>query len=315
MPNLIKKVQNTIFEHNLFPRGSKIILACSGGPDSTALLEIFSRLQKKYDLELVIAHVNYNLRGQDSRKDEAFIKKLALKYNLTLKILTPLLQSRAAEDSLRKIRYDFFEKIRQELNFDFIAVGHTLDDQVETFLMRIIRGSGLAGLSAISYKNNAIIRPLLNISKAEILNYLKKNKLSYRIDRTNLESDYLRNKIRNQLIPILEKNYNPKVKTTIFNSIKSIQEDFDFLEKISNKEFKKNKNLSVKSILSVHPSLQKRLLLLAIAESKNSLKNISSSHIRELLKILKSTKSKGQIVVFQGLKITRKGDKLTIEKI
>ncbi|HRZ95006.1 MAG TPA: tRNA lysidine(34) synthetase TilS [Candidatus Moranbacteria bacterium] len=314
MPNLIKKVQNTIFEHNLFPHGSKIILACSGGPDSSALLDILSKLRKKYDLELVIAHVNYSLRENDSKRDEKFVTNLSEKYDLKLFALNPKV-GKISEDSLRKIRYDFFEKIRRELNFNFIAVGHTLDDQVETFLMRIIRGSGLAGLSAISYKNNAIIRPLLNISKAEILNYLKKNKLSYRIDRTNLESDYLRNKIRNQLIPILEKNYNPKVKTTIFNSIKSIQEDFDFLEKISNKEFKKNKNLSVKSILSVHPSLQKRLLLLAIAESKNSLKNISSSHIRELLKILKSTKSKGQIVVFQGLKITRKGDKLTIEKI
>lgn len=315
MSNLIKKVQNTIFEHNLFPRGSKIVLACSGGPDSTALLEIFSRLQKKHALELVIAHVNYNLRGQDSRKDEKFIKKLALKYNLTLKILTPILQNRATEDSLRKIRYVFFEKTRRELDFDFIAVGHTLDDQVETFLIRVIRGSGLAGLSSISYKNNRVIRPLLNISKTEILNYLKKNKLSYRIDRTNLESNYLRNKIRNQLIPILEKNYNPKIKNTVFNSIESIQEDSDFLEKISKKEFQKNKNLSVKSILSLHPSLQKRLLLLAIAESKNSLKDISSSHIRELMKIIKSTKSKGQIVIFQGLKTTRKGDKLKIEKV
>jgi tRNA(Ile)-lysidine synthase len=313
MPNLIKKVQTTIFEHNLFPRGSKIILACSGGPDSTALLDIFSKLQKKYRLRLVIVHVNYGLRGKESQRDEAYIKKLSLKYNLELKVLKPVLQTQVAEDSLREVRYAFFEKIRKELDFDFIAIGHTMDDQVETFLMRVIRGSGLAGLSSISYKNNCVIRPLLNISKAEILGYLKASRLAYRIDKTNLESKFFRNKVRNQLIPYLEKNFNPRIKETIFNATESIREDFDFLGIISKKEFAKNNALSASHILSLHPSLQRQLLLSAIFKKRNGLKDIGSAHIKELLKIIKSTKNKAQVVVFEGLKITRKGDKITIE--
>jgi len=322
MPNLIKKVQNTIFQHNLFPRGSKIIIACSGGPDSTALLDIFSKLKKKYTLELTVAHVNYNLRGHDSQKDEDFVRKLALKYNFKFFLLKPSETRHGAslqrnknipEDVLRKIRYDFFEKTRKELGFDYIAVGHTLDDQAETFLMRVIRGSGLAGLSSISYKKNCIIRPLLNIPKDEIIKYLKTSKLSYRTDKTNLESEYLRNKIRNQLIPYLEKNFNSGIKKTIFDATESIREDFDLIYQISKKEILKNKNLSAKKLLALHPSLQKQILLNAILEKKGDLKDIESAHIRELLKIIKSTKNKAQIVVFRGLEIRRKGDKITIE--
>ena len=334
MPNLIKKVQNTIFQHNLFPRGSKIIIACSGGPDSTALLDILSKLKKKYALELAIAHVNYNLRGFDSQKDEDFVKKLSKKCNIPIFVynfntvetrfitsgqkskktqLITSLQKNISEDFLRKIRYDFFEKTRKEQGFDYIAVGHTLDDQVETFLMRVIRGSGLAGLSSISYKNNRIIRPLLNIPKAELINYLETNKLSYQTDKTNLESEYLRNKIRNQLIPYLEKNFNSGIKKTIFDATESIREDFDLIENVSKKEIQKNKILSAKKLLLLHPSLQKQILLNSILEKKGDLRDIESAHIRELLKIIKSTKNKAQVVLFQGLKVTRNGDKLRIE--
>jgi tRNA(Ile)-lysidine synthase len=312
MPNLIKKIQNTIFEHNLFPRGSKIIIACSGGPDSTALLDIFSKIRKKYDIELVVAHINYGLRGKDSDKDEKFVRSLAKKYGFNIFALN-LKKNSTSENKLRDIRYDFFEKIRQELNFDYIAVGHTLDDQAETFLMRVIRGSGLAGLSSISYKNKNIIRLVLNIPKKELVKYLEKNNLSYRIDKTNLESKFFRNKIRNRLIPYLEKNFNPEIKQTVFDATESIREDYDFISNISRKEFNKNKKLSVKKLLELHPSLQKQVFLLAILEKRGNLKNIESSHIREIIKILKSTKNKPQVVLFQGLKITRKSDNIIME--
>ena len=332
MSSLIKKVQNTIFEHDLIPRGSKIILACSGGPDSAALLDILSKLQKKYFLEIVIAHVNYGLRGSDSNKDEEFVRKLAEKYNLSvfvynastemrftapeIKTKTQLIassQKNISENKLRDIRYAFFEKTRKELGFDLIAIGHTLDDQVETFLMRIIRGSGLSGLSAILYKNNKIIRPLLNIPKSDIIDYLKKNKQTYRIDRTNLKPQYFRNKIRNQLIPSLLK-YNPKIKQTVFDATESIREDYDFIKNCAKKEFQKNKNLSIKKLLALHPSIQKQVLLETILEKKSDLSDIEYAHIKELLKIIKSTKNKSQIVIFKGLKAIRKGDKITVEK-
>lgn len=315
MSNLIKKIQNSVFENSLFQRNAKIIIGVSGGPDSVCLLDILFKLQKKYNLQLIIAHVNYGLRGKDSDSDENFVRDLAGKYNLEIEILKPKINFKAnLENKLRDIRYEFFEKLRKENNFNFIAVAHNLDDQVETYLMRIIRGAGLLGLSAMKYKNNSrkIIRPLLAITRREILEYLKINKLKYRIDKTNLESNFLRNKIRNKLIPHLKKNYNPNIQKTIFNSTVSIAEDYSFLNDLTEKTFQENKKLSVKKILSLHPALQQRVLFRAISEKKQTGKNIEFAHIKEILKALKSAKGKNQTVNFAGLKMIRKGDKIEL---
>jgi tRNA(Ile)-lysidine synthase len=325
MGKLIKKIQNTAFQNNLWQRGSRIIVGVSGGPDSVCLLDVLVKLATKYDFKLIIAHVNYNLRGNDSHKDEEFVRKLAKKYGIKIFTLTrpdlyrgTLSRKRAkgnflfSENNLRDIRYEFFEKLRKKNNFDFIAVAHNLDDQAETILMRIIRGTGLSGLAAMKYKNNKIIRPLLGVSRKEILKYLKDNKLKYRIDKTNESDKFLRNKIRNKLIPHLEKNFNPQVKRTIFNAAISIGEDYDLISEISRIAYQKNKELKVNKILTLHPALQKRILLEAVMEKRGNLKDIEALHIEELIKALKSTKNKLQTVSFKGLKFVIKDDKVII---
>jgi tRNA(Ile)-lysidine synthase len=322
--SLIKKVQNTIFQYSLFKKGDGIILAVSGGPDSVCLLDIFSKLKKKYSLKLIIAHVNYGLRGRDSKRDEKLVRDLAEKYGLEIFVLHPVEthcnaslrrdKNNFPENTLRDIRYDFFEQTRKKYNFDHIAVAHNLDDQAETFLMRVLRGSGIRGLSAMKYKNNKIIRPLLNVPRVDIIDYLKKNKLAWREDKTNFETKFTRNKIRNGLIPYLEKNFNPDIKKTIFNSLESIVDDLDFLETAARKAHQKNKALSVRKILTLHPAVQKRLILASIEKEKTDLKNIDASHVKEILKIAKSTKNKRQVVVLKGLIIKRSGDTIQINK-
>lgn len=316
MKNLTKKIQNNIFQKNLFSRGDGLVLGISGGPDSICLLEIFAKLQKKYNLQLILAHINYNLRGKESDLDQKLVENLAQKYGLELFILYPKINKKFSEESLRDIRYDFFEKIRKENKFDYIAVAHTLDDQVETFLMRLLRGAGLAGLSGIKFKSEKIIRPLLNVSKKEILEFLKKNKIRYRIDKTNKESIFFRNKIRNILIPLLEKEFNPKIKDLIFKNSLSISEDYARLSYSAQKEYSKNFSKegigSVKKILGLHPSLQKMVIREAIGKVKNNLRDIDAAHIDEILKALKSSKNKSQKVFFKRLKMVRNGDKLKI---
>jgi tRNA(Ile)-lysidine synthase len=313
MPNLIKKVQNTCFQHSLLKKENRIILAVSGGPDSTCLLDIFSKLQKKYSLELIIAHVNYNIRGTDSKKDEELVRILAEKYGLAIFVKNVKIpKNKISENYLRNIRYDFFEKLRQDYNFDAIAVAHNADDQVETFLMRIIRGSGLSGLSAMKFKNNFLIRPLLSITRQEILKYLKDNKLKYRIDKTNLENNFFRNKIRNKLIPVLEKEFNPKIKQTIFDSLISISEDAEYLEKETSKNLD---GLEIKKLEKLHPAILRRVIRKNLENIKGDLKNISTNNIEEIIKIIKSTKNKTPVVIFEGLKITRKNGKIVISKL
>lgn len=316
MKNLIKKIQNTAFEHSLFQKKSKIIIGVSGGPDSVCLLDILAKLKKKYALDLYIAHVNYGLRRKDSDNDQKFVEKLAQRYSLPLEIERPVIRNFSnLESQLREIRYEFFEKIRKKHAFDLVAVAHNLDDQVETFFLHLIRGAGLTGLSAMKFKNNLIIRPLLGISRREIIKYLKQNSIKYRTDKTNKESILTRNKVRNKLIPQIEARFNSNIKKTIFDTTIAIAEDQSFLENIVEQYIKERPELRVKELLSLHPAIFRRVLLAKIGKTKKNLKEIEHSHIKEIEKILKSTKGKSQIIQLKGLKIIRKGDKVNMEML
>jgi tRNA(Ile)-lysidine synthase len=316
MKNLIKKIQNAASLNDLWERDSRIIVGISGGPDSVCLLDILAKISLKYEIKLHIVHINYNLRGKDSDGDEKMAEELAEKHELGLSVLKvkKLKKENINEENLRNIRYDFFERVRKELNFDLIAVAHNQDDQVETFFMHLLRGSGLQGLSGMKYKNGKIIRPLLEVSRKEILEYLKENRLKYRTDKTNKTNTFFRNKIRNKLIPNLEKNFNPNIKKTIADSMLSITDDLDFISEITKKYSNSVKELRASEILKLHPSLQKRLILKKIELVRGNLKNIESSHVEQILKIVKSVKSKSQKLSFQGLKLTRKGDRLNLVK-
>jgi len=332
MNSLIKKIQTFSHQFDLWQEGDKIVVGVSGGPDSVCLLDILVRLAKKRKFELIAAHINYGLRASDSDKDEIFVQKLAKKYNLKLEILNVRdigeggrvidnhlhkeEKKMPSENELRKIRYDFFEKVRQENKFNLIAVAHNQDDQAETILMRLIRGSGLLGLRSIRPKNNLIIRPLLDTSREEIINYLKENNLKYRIDKTNRESKFLRNKFRNKLIPLIEREYNPKAKETLANSASSIADDYDFIFQSAEKVFKKINFDAEKNIYSFdskkfaknHRALQKQILRRIIFDLKDNLFNIESAHLNEVIKIIESNKNKSQSMKFKGLKISKKGD-------
>ncbi len=343
MNKLIKKIQTFSHQFGLWKEGSKIVVGVSGGPDSVCLLDILVKLAKKKKFALLVAHVNYGLREKDSDKDEVFVRRLAQKYNLKLEVLdvmdiAPSLNSLPApplklrrhavreserlssENEFRKIRYEFFEKIRKENNFNLIAVAHNRDDQAETILMRLVRGSGLLGLRSIRPKNNKIIRPLLNNSRKEIIICLKENNLKYRIDKTNKENKFLRNKFRNKLIPLIEKEYNPKIKETLANSVSNIADDYDFIFQSAEKIFKKVDFDAEKNIyffdsnifIKIHPALQKQILRKIIFKLKNNLFNIENAHLEEILKIIQSQKNKTQIMKFKGLKITKKGDTIYI---
>ncbi|EKE15560.1 MAG: cell cycle protein MesJ [uncultured bacterium] len=316
MENLVKKIQNFSHQNDLWQRGANIVVGVSGGADSACLFQVLLFLSKKYAFTLHIAHINYGLRGKDSLKDEKFVESLAEKNNIGLSILQAEKppEKENLENSLRQIRYDFFEKVRSELKFDLIAVAHNQDDQAETVLMRLLRGSGLEGLSSIKAKNGKIIRPLLNISRKEILTYLKANKLTFRTDKTNLKPIFSRNKVRLGLIPYLEKNFNPNIKETLADFAQIAADDFAFIDSFSAKKCGFIKittgvaQFDCKKILLLPVSIRRQCLRRAIREVKSDLFDIESGHLEEIEKILKSTKNKSQQSSFKGLRITRKGD-------
>lgn len=220
--------------------GEKILLAVSGGPDSVALVHTIRTLRDDFDIEISIAHINHGLRGDDSDEDESFVEKMASDlgfdfYAERVDVLGERRKGESVEESARRLRFLALRKILNSTGYNRIATGHTLDDNVETIIYRLISGTGPGGFVGIRPKSNRIIHPLLCVSKEDVLSYLCENQIPYRIDRTNLSTDILRNKIRLQLVPLLEE-INSSFKKHLLNLTKILSEENDLLDTILDKE-------------------------------------------------------------------------------
>lgn len=213
----------------------KIVLGVSGGVDSVVMLDMMANLSLIYPFELHIAHFNHNLRGDEATHDKEYVKKLAEEYNLPFHASTGKVReyseknSVSIEEAARDLRYKFFERVVSTEKVEYLATAHTADDSVETFLINLFRGSGLTGLSGIPARRNFIknifvIRPLINFKKSDLIKYAKLRELRWREDSSNSESIYTRNKIRNTLIPFLEKEYNPNLVNILNRTSRLIQQ-------------------------------------------------------------------------------------------
>jgi tRNA(Ile)-lysidine synthase len=219
---------------DLIEGGDKLIIGLSGGPDSVFLTYLLHSLREDKNLSLRAAHLNYKLRGQESDLDESFCRELAENLDIPIDVkicdLSPLKKSPGNIQAIaREERLSFYNHLLRQYGFDKIALGHTLDDNSETVLGNIIRGCGLSGLSGIAFRSGNIIRPLLKIAKAEITSLLDQNGISYRIDSSNLGTDYMRNKIRNILIPAIRDDFNPRFDQALFRLSRFADEVDEFL--------------------------------------------------------------------------------------
>ncbi len=215
----------------IFVPNDRVLLAVSGGIDSTVMVHLFHEAKFKF----AIAHCNFGLRGNESHEDELFVKTLALQLKVSFfseKFDTEAIASDrgiSIQMAARELRYYWFEKVRVEHNFDYIATGHHLDDQVETFLINLIRGTGIAGLHGIPVKNDFVIRPMMFTYRNDVEQFAKKHRITYRTDHSNNETKYLRNKVRHEIIPLLC-GINPEFTHGLTESISRIG-DFEQIGK------------------------------------------------------------------------------------
>jgi len=222
---MLEKLSHIIVTNFPFLRGKKLLIAISGGIDSVVLTQLFATL--KFDISL--AHCNFNLRETESDLDEEFVKKLAKKLDIicfstsfeTKKIAQEKKQS--TQVAARDLRYHWFQEISKAHHFDYILTAHHADDNLETFLINLTRGSGLDGFTGIPEINDNIVRPLLKFSREEILFFAKENKILWREDQSNAATQYLRNKIRHKILPVL-KEINPSMLTTFSKTLENLQE-------------------------------------------------------------------------------------------
>ncbi len=317
MKNLIKHTQNMNTLHQMWNDSDTVILGVSGGPDSMCLLEIMHQIAQKEKLKLIIAHVNYGLRGQESIKDQLLVESVANDLSLLCEVLHCTHTIGKTENEWRDIRYNFFEKIKVKHHAHKIAIAHNKNDQVETFLLHLLRGSGLGGLVGMRYvSKNDVVRPLLSIERSQILQYCSDHNISYRIDQSNKESIHTRNKIRNQLLPYLEKNYNPQIVTTLSHTAEIVAEDMHALNNHISKYWNISPNneisFSSKVFCDKNVSAQRHSLLQMIEIITGHTKDIERGMIDELRKLIKSQKNKNQAFHGKDLKMLRKGDRVVL---
>jgi len=312
---MLDKIKKTIKEHNLIEQDDKIIVAISGGPDSVCLLHALYQLKEEYNLELYGAHLNHNFRGIDAQIDAQYVSNLCEDLNVLSFIKSMDVPQYAKQNGLspeeagRILRYDFFEEVAQRVGATKIAVAHNENDQAETVLMRLLRGTGLQGLTAIHINRGNIIRPLLNIDRNSIEEYCEIHKLSPRIDKTNLESIYKRNKIRLELIPYLQENYNPNIMDNLVKTAETLKDDFDFIEERSREVYEKlvimqseyNVILPISRLKELHSSLKSRIIRLAAEQLLGRQEVLEYKHVQNVLELVERGATGKKITLPLGL--------------
>ena len=323
--NITKKVEQVLVLNNLVSDKDTIIVGVSGGPDSMCLLDLLYNLKDvikaDYNIEysIVVAHVNHMIR-KESIAEKEYVENFCKNKNIAFYYKEENVKENAKKMHMsqeaygRKIRYDFFEEVRNKLNAQKIAVAHNLDDNVETILLNIIRGCGLKGLTGMSYTNNYIIRPLLDIEKKDILGYNICKNLNPCFDKTNELEIYTRNKIRLNLLPMLKNEYNSNIMENIIRMKHILELDEEFLNNYSKKVLDEciieNNNGKIKFdfsiILNQHRSIQNRVIRELIIIKNGNVESVENIHINDIIKLL-TNNIKGKKYIL--------GDKFNIEII
>ncbi|MCI0414340.1 tRNA lysidine(34) synthetase TilS [bacterium] len=261
---IVNKVRLFIKKHSLIVPGERVLVAYSGGPDSTFLLMALKEIHP----DVAAVYVNHQLRGRESKQEEKFVRQFCEEKKIPLFVERIAWKKRPAdlEQSARKRRYRHLAKVAKEHGFHKVALAHHKDDAVETFLLHLVRGAGPDGLSGMQLHRDIYIRPLLECRRTEILHYLQKNQIAFFTDRSNKKSKFRRNRIRNQLIPYLEKHFNPEFSEAIHRTATWIGELNHLLNKLLQpyekimEEKEGHWILNRNNWLRLSPPLQKALL-------------------------------------------------------
>jgi tRNA(Ile)-lysidine synthase len=320
------KVAMTIEDRNLIEAGDHIVVGVSGGPDSVCLLHILHGLSKEHDFRLTAVHVNHRLRGEEADRDQAYTEALCKRLGILCVVFSCDIKAMAQDEGMtteeagREFRYRSFFEVRENIIVTNghiksvkIAVAQNRNDRAETVLMRILRGTGPDGLAAMDFiREDGVIRPLLSIDRSEIEAYCAEQKLAPRIDPTNLESLYTRNRIRLELIPYLEKNYNGEVLSALDRLSRIASEDRAFFREevyrlLKETGFESTGRLSQEFYRNLPPSLGKRLVA-KILKRKGLHQDIASAHLERADRMIRSGASGDRLEFPKGFLLALSGE-------
>ncbi|WP_457567089.1 tRNA lysidine(34) synthetase TilS [Desulfurobacterium sp.] len=306
-----EKVLSTIKKFSLIAPNDTVLCAVSGGPDSVALLHMLKNFSQTLNIKIYAAHFNHKLRGEESDIDEIFVKNLCQKLSIPLIVgstdVKRISQGKNVEDTARKERYKFLQATANKLKADKIAVGHTASDLCETIIFNLSKGTGIKGLRGFLPKRDNIVRPLFEITREEVEEYLKSNNIHFRIDSSNFDTKFSRNLIRLHVIPHL-KRINPSIERTFLKEAETFRELEDFIENETETALKQgiftenSFSIDLKSLLSLHPFMAKTILQKAF--SKLSGETLSANKLSSIIKLAKRKKS-GSLNLKNGFKVLK----------
>jgi tRNA(Ile)-lysidine synthase len=326
---ILDLLRRTIERHALVAPGGRVLVALSGGPDSVALLHLMLALQEAGDLRVAgVAHFNHQLRGDDADRDESFCRELAASLAVPIEVAAANVREAARatrcslEDAARTLRYAFLEAAADRLNADVIAVGHSLDDQAETFLLRLIRGAGPRGLGSIYPRAGRVIRPLIEIPRADLRQYAEDHRLRWREDETNRDLSIPRNRVRHELLPYLEREFSRGIVEVLARDAAIAREDEDLLQReaidLASTIVLRNTGgtieVAVDALRALHPALQARVARHALAMGVGAGPTepfFGFDQVQRLLDLAKDERERDS-VSFPGRQVERRGNRIII---
>ena len=323
--NMEKEVLETIKKYNLIENGDKLVLAVSGGPDSISMLNILNKIKnnKIIDFDFCVAHVNHMIR-EEAKEDERYVENYCEKngiefYSKSIDVRKLAHNNKiGTEEAGRIARYDFFDEIAKKEKANKIAIAHNKNDKVETVIMNILRGSGISGLKGIEAKSGKYIRPLIECKRDKIEEYCEKEKLEPRIDKTNFENIYTRNKIRNIIIPYIESEFNPNIVETISRLSELVGDEDDYIEKqvekkyceIVEEENEKEIIIDLKKFNFEEKVIKSRIIIYTITRLLKTSKGISKIHIDDIIKLCNNNIGNKYLTPNKNVKILIKNHKI-----
>ena len=316
---------------DLIKDGDKIVLGVSGGPDSMCMLDMMRELneEKNINFEIYVAHINHMIR-KEAIDDEKYVQDYCKRYNIEFYVKRADVQKIAkdkkigTEEAGRKVRYVFFEEVLQKTGSNKIAIAHNKNDKIETIIMHLLRGSGLSGLKGIEpIRDNKYIRPLLECEREEIEQYCEKKNLHPRIDKTNFENEYTRNKIRNIVIPYIKKEFNPNIIQTLSRLSEVAKDESNYVDLQTQKTYNKlliektDKQivLNLKKFNQEENVIQKRLVLKSIKDLNGSADRIEKIHIEDIVKLCNNNVGNKYLTPNKNLKVLVKDKKIFFIKL
>lgn len=321
---LEEKVLNTINKYEQIKSGDTVIIGVSGGPDSICLLNILNNLKDKLSINLVVAHINHGLRkeaDEETKYVEEFCKKIDVPCYIKYADISKMAKDEkcGTEEIGRAVRYNFFEEVFENVKGTKIATAHNANDNAETVLMNMMRGSGLSGIKGIDKtRNDKFIRPIIECTRDEIEKYCRENNLDPRYDKSNNENTYTRNKVRNLLIPYIEEKFNPNIIETLNRMSELVYEDDMYFNKIVEETYtkllvEKTKEqivLNLKDFNSLEKVIKSRIILYTINELLTTAKDIEKIHIEDIIKLCGNNIGNKYLIPNKRLKIMVKNKKI-----